>query len=135
MKTFSLLIGEDKIPFFAIDVDENGEAVEESQSKKLYAFKNSARIIDTSNLGYLPAYDSIYDEESGSFALPEGLVNHRSEYVLEDGVKVFSYIVNNVYYGSSFIRSGTEKMDMLIAAMSSNPQIVENEESFLSDTE
>jgi hypothetical protein len=133
--TFSLLIGEDKIPFFGIDVDENGEAVEESQSKKLYAFRNGARIVDTSDLGYLPHYGSIYSEESRTFALPEGFENHRTNYVLEDGVTVFSYLVDNVYYGSSFIKSGNEKMDMLIAAMSSDPQIVENEGLLPSDTE
>lgn len=122
---FNLLINEERTPFFTINLNENGEALTESHSKKLHAFRNNARIINTSALGYLPAYGSIYDESTKTFLLPDGVLHHRSQYTISDDVVVFSYLVENIYYGSTFLKPGDEKINMLIAAMSSNPEIIE----------
>lgn len=122
-KTFNLLIGQDTVPFFAIDVDDNTNEPESlDKQKKLFAFQNNARIVNISHLNYKPDYDSEYSEEEKNF-----LNSTKSTAItLQEGTYAFAYLVDNIFYGASYLRAGDPRMDMLIAAMSSNPIIVES---------
>lgn len=123
-KEFNLVIEEDIVPFFAIDVDDiTGRPVGLSQQKKLFAFKNNAKIVNISHLNYRPDYDSEYSEDQKDFLNSTKL----NVIALEENVYAFAYLVNNIFYGASYLKSGDLKMDMLIAAMNSNPAIVERE--------
>ncbi len=120
MTQFALKINEDIINFINIPVNENG-LPENSHEVELFQVLNSdPSVIDISNLVYNPYLDSEWNgkdfvdsENREQILIPSNL--------LQD--KRFAFVVNNKYklfYGAK----DTEANEMLIAALSSNPQIV-----------
>jgi len=122
-KIFELVLEDEVIPFFAYDCTEDGTAVNPYMEDKIYAFENNARVLDVTDLNYVPQKMSIYNEESNTFTNPDNLENT----VIPDslnGTFRFVYLVGETVYGNSILRQDDNgPMSMLIAALQSNPVI------------
>jgi hypothetical protein len=119
---FDLIVENDTMPFFAIDVNDiTGEPEELYQQEKLFAFRNNAKVVNISHLNYRPTPRSQYSEELNDFVDSE----KKNEITLGSDVTAFAYLINNVFYGATYLKSGNPVMDQLIAALDSNPSIVE----------
>jgi hypothetical protein len=122
-KIFELVVGEDILPFFAYDCNEDGTAVNPYMEDKIYAFENNARVLEVTNLNYVPQKMSVYNEESNTFTNPEDSENSINPDSLNDTFR-FVYLVGETVYGNSIIRQDSDgPMSMLIAALQSNPII------------
>jgi hypothetical protein len=122
-KVFELVLGEDILPFFAYDCNEDGTAVNPYMEDKIYAFENNARVLDVTDLNYVPQKMSVYNEESNTFTNPENLENSTIPDSMNDTFR-FVYLVGDTVYGNSIVRQDDNgRMSMLIAALQSNPVI------------
>lgn len=120
-KIYELVIGTDVLPFFAYDCDESGALLNPAMESKAYAFENGARVVDISDLDYIPAKQSNYID---------GTFNHGGDPAVSSvgdalaGTRRFAYVLDNVVYGTSILQEDDGgPMSALIAALQSSPQI------------
>jgi hypothetical protein len=122
-KIFELVIGEDTLPFFAYACTEDGTLINPVMEDKVYAFENNARVVEITDLDYVPKKMSLYDEQSRAFINPDNSENQTVPDSLE-GTFRFSYLVGETVYGNSILREDEAgPMSALIAALQSNPTI------------
>ena len=122
-KIFELVIGDDVLPFFAYDCNEDGTSVNPSMEDKIYAFENNARVVEVTDLNYVPGKMSVYNEESNTFTNVDNSENSTIPDSL-DGTFRFVYLVGETVYGNSILRQDDGgPMSALIAALQSNPTI------------
>jgi hypothetical protein len=122
-KIFELVLEDDILPFFAYDCNEDGTAVNPYMEDKIYAFENNPRVLDVTDLNYVPPKMSVYNEESNTFTNPENLENSTIPDSMNDTFR-FVYLVGDTVYGNSIVRQDDNgRMSMLIAALQSNPVI------------
>jgi hypothetical protein len=122
-KIFELAIGEDVLPFFAYDCNEDGSAVNPYMEDKIYAFENNAKVVEVTNLNYVPQKMSIYNQELNTFT---NLDNSENSIVPDslEGTFRFVYVIGETVYGNSILREDDGgPMSALIAALQSNPII------------
>jgi hypothetical protein len=122
-KEFFANIDGDKLSFFAIDVNTDGSVVDPFHQDKDYALSNNPTVLNITNLGYFPARRSVWDGES--FTAPAG-AEHKpacSNIGCTNGCESIAFLVDNVYYGGMGYCVGVATNDMLIAALSSSPEI------------
>jgi len=123
-KEFFANIDGDSIHFLSIDVNSDGTSIDPLQEDKCYALSNNPTALNITHLNYFPARKSIWD--GSSFIAPEGKEHKPACNPLDlcvDGCESIAFIVNNVYYGGVGYCVGVATNDMLIAALSSNPEI------------
>jgi ABC-type metal ion transport system substrate-binding protein len=122
-KIFELVVGEDVLPFFAYDCNQDGTAVNPYMEDKIYAFENNARVVEVTDLNYVPQKMSVYSEESNTFTNLDNSENITIPDSL-DGTFRFVYLVGETVYGNSILRQDDSgPMSALIAALQSNPTI------------
>jgi hypothetical protein len=122
-KYYELVIGTDRMPFFAHECDQDGVLSNPNMENLDYAFSNNAKVIDVTDLEYVPQRNTTYNAETNEFIymagttpepLPENLI----------GTRRFSYVVDGVVYGTSILKEDNGgPMSALIAALSSDPVI------------
>lgn len=123
-KDFFANIDGDKINFLSIELDANGSPIDSLQNDKDYALSNNPTVLNITGLNYFPARRSVWDGES--FTPPEGQEHKPPCNPVDlciDGCETIAFIVNNVYYGGIGYCVGVATNDMLIAALSSSPEI------------
>jgi hypothetical protein len=124
IKNFFANLDGDKIPFLSIDVNPDGSAIDPLQNDKCYALSNNPTALNITHLNYFPARRSVWD--GLSFVAPEGQ-DHKAPCnpvnLCLDGCESIAFLVDNVYYGGIGLCVGVATNDMLIAALSSNPEI------------
>lgn len=123
-KDFFANIDGDKIKFFSIELDADGNLLDSLQEDKDYVLSNSPTVLNITRLNYFPARRSVWDGES--FTPPEGQEHKPPCNPVDlciEGCKTIAFIVNNVYYGGIGYCVGVATNDMLIAALSSSPEI------------
>jgi len=122
-KIFELVVGEDVLPFFAYDCNQDGTAVNPYMEDKIYAFENNARVVEVTDLNYVPQKMSVYSEESNTFTNLDNSENITIPDSL-DGTFRFVYLVGETVYGNLILRQDDGgPMSALIAALQSNPTI------------
>ena len=124
IKNFFANLDGDKIPFFSIEVNSDGSALDPLLDDKCYVLSNNPTALNISHLNYFPARRSIWDGES--FAHPEGQEHKPPCNPVDlclDGCQSIAFILDNVYYGGMGYCVGVADNDMIIAALSSNPII------------
>jgi hypothetical protein len=120
-KEFKLSFGDaQELPFFDVEINEDGTALDPSMTDKLFAFENDATIVDISHLEYVPVSQSVYNAEEKEF--PDS--DKSTAKPLGSNMKAYAYLVNNVLYGKLYIRPGSAKMNELIEALSKDPKII-----------
>lgn len=121
-KEFFANIDGDKLSFFTINVNDDGSLVDPSMEDKDYALSNNPTVLNITNLGYFPARKSIWDGES--FTPPIGQ-EHKSACSAgcQNGCETIAFLIDDVYYGGIGYCVGVGTNDMLIAALSSSPEI------------
>lgn len=123
-KDFFANVDGDKIKFFSLELNDDGTIVDSLQDDKDYALSNSPTVLNITHLNYFPARRSVWDGES--FTPPEGQEHKPSCNPVDlciEGCETIAFIVNNVYYGGIGYCVGVATNDMLIAALSSSPEI------------
>jgi hypothetical protein len=123
-KDFFANIDGDKINFLSIEINTDGTSTDPLLDDKCYALSNNPTALNITHLNYFPARKSIWD--GSSFIAPEGEEHKPACNPLDlcvDGCESIAFIVNNVYYGGVGYCVGVANNDMLIAALSSNPEI------------
>jgi hypothetical protein len=120
-KEFFANIDGDKIPFFSIDVDSDGAPTDSRMIDKDYALSNSPTVLNITTLSYFPARRSVWDGES--FTPPSGEEHKPACRACENGCETIAFLVDNVYYGGIGYCAGVATNDMIIAALSSSPEI------------
>ena len=120
-KEFKLLFGDgQELPFFEIDVEEDGTAIHSPQQNKLFALENDVTIVNISHLDYAPVTGSTYSVEVNDF-----LDSDRSKSKpVGARLEAFAYLVDGALYSKLYINSGTTRKDQLINALNQNPTIV-----------
>jgi hypothetical protein len=120
-KEFFANIDGDKLSFFVINLNADGSLVDPIMEDKDYALSNSPTVLNITNLGYFPARKSIWDGES--FTSPSGQEHKPACGACKNGCETIAFLVDNVYYGGIGYCVGVATNDMLIAALSSRPEI------------
>ena len=121
-KDFFANIDGDKIHFFSIEVNADGTSIDPSQEDKCYALSNNPTVLNITNLNYFPYRKSIWN--GSSFITPNN-ESHKPPCAspCENGCETIAFLVDNVYYGGIGYCVGVSNNDMLIAALSSSPEI------------
>jgi hypothetical protein len=121
-KEFFANIDGDKLSFFTLELNADGSLIDLTAEDKDYALSNNPTVLNITNLGYFPARRSTWDGES--FTPPEGQ-NHRPacSASCENGCETIAFLVDDIYYGGTGYCVGVATNDMLIAALSSSPEI------------
>jgi len=121
-KEFFANVDGDKLSFFSIELDSDKNVIEPFMKDKDYALSNSPTVLNITSLGYLPAKKSAWDGES--FTPPSG-----EEHLpacpgdCENGCETIAFLVDNVYHWGTSYCVGIDSTEMLIAALSSSPEI------------
>ena len=124
IKNFFANLDGDKIHFLSIDINPDETPVDSAHIDKCYVLSNSPTAVNITHLNYFPARRSIWDGES--FTAPESQEHKPPCNPVDlciDGCETIAFILDNVYYGGIGYCSGVATNDMLIAALSSNPEI------------
>lgn len=121
-KNFFANVDGDKIFFYSIQLDSNGVPIDPNMIDKDYALSKNPTVINITELNYFPAKYSVWD--GTSFVPPSG-EEHKPACSVPcvDGCESIAFLVNNVYYGGIGYCIGVSNNDMLIAALSSSPEI------------
>ena len=121
-KEFFANIDGDKLSFFSINVNSDGSLVDPIMEDKDYALSNNPTVLNITNLGYFPARKSVWNGES--FTPPNGQ-EHKPACSgnCGNGCETIAFLVDDVYYGGIGYCIGVATNDMLIAALSSSPEI------------
>ena len=121
-KEFFANIDGDKIPFFSIEIDADGNVVDPKMEDKDYVLSSRPTVLNITSLGYFPARNSIWDGES--FTTSDGQEHIPAcSGACENGCETIAFLVDNVYHWGTSYCVGVGSADMLIAALSSSPEI------------
>ena len=120
-KDFFANIDGDKILFFSMEVNADGSLVDPRMEDKDYGLSNNPTVLNITYLNYFPARKSVWDGES--FTPPSGEEHKPACRACENGCETIAFLVDNVYYGGIGYCAGVATNDMLIAALSSSPEI------------
>lgn len=120
MKQFALKVDEDLINFLNIEVDENGNAINDEEVELVNVLTSNPSIVDMTHLTYIPYLDSEWDgtdfvdsENREVVSIKESKIQDKKFAFLVDGKYKFFYGVVD-----------SEPNAMIIAVLSSNPQVV-----------
>lgn len=114
----NIIIGEDYIPFTAIEYDETSIEKKDLALKQVHeTLINFPSIVDISNLDYVPDQDSIWD--GINFTGYESSKKLQSEQALLS--KRVAFLIDNKYKFFYALNQESEKGKMLYAALLSNP--------------
>jgi len=132
-KKYGLKIGEDVVYIASVDFDDSTNLpLDENEKQKYTIYSTVDSVIDITNLETIPAVGSTWNGSLFSEHNPEllnqplsdndmpGIKNH-SDY------NRFAFLQNNILLGLVYYKKGEERHEALIAALSSNPQVVEIE--------
>ena len=123
-KDFFANIDGDKVFFYSIEINADGSVVDSYHQDKDYALSNNPTVLNITHLNYFPARRSIWN--GSSFIAPEGQEHKLPCNPVDlcfDGCESIAFLVDNVYYGGIGLCVGVSTNDMLIAALSSSPEI------------
>jgi hypothetical protein len=130
-KKYNLKIGEDLVYFTSIDVDdETNLPINENDINKFNMLSSVDKIINITDLNTVPQNGSIWNGESFSVH-DEGLLDQPISNLGIKGIKThkeyhrFAFLQNNVLLGSFYYRKDKEDHELFVAALSSNPTVVE----------
>jgi hypothetical protein len=118
---FNLKIGNDVINFISIETEsETGIPQNDLDLVMLKTLSSSPSVIEITNFLYNPQEDSVWD---GKDFIDSENREVRPLAKINDGFKKFAFVVDNKY---KFFRGipNTPENEMLIAALSSNPEII-----------
>lgn len=120
-KVFKLKVGDDLIPFNRIEVDEStGTPVDEREVAIHAMLLSNPKVVNVSHLDYVPLIGSEWDGTDFIDPLNQEVRPVRKS---DPAPKRFSFTVDNkhqIYY----VIPDDEKNAMVIAALSSDPQII-----------
>lgn len=121
-KEFFANIDGDSIHFLSIDVDSDGNSINHLLDDKCYALSNNPTVLNITSLNYFPARKSVWD---GSSFIPPTGEEHKPACTApcQEGCESIAFLVEDVYYGGIGYCIGVSNNDMLIAALSSSPEI------------
>lgn len=121
-KEFFANIDGDKIFFFSIELDSDMLPLDSRMIDKDYALSNNPTVLNITELNYFPARKSVWN--GLSFVPPTG-EEHKPACTAPciNGCESIAFLVDNVYYGGIGYCVGISNNDMVIAALSSSPEI------------
>jgi hypothetical protein len=122
MTQFALKINEDVVNFIKIPVDNSGVPLRSHDIEFFDVLKSNPSVIEITDLQYNPYLDSEWDGENfidsqnrEPLVMPENLAQDKKfAFVVDNKYKLFYGVVNS------------PNNEMIIAALSSNPQVVIN---------
>jgi hypothetical protein len=122
-KKYGLKIEDDVIYLTSVRLNETTlEPYDETQALLLNMLLNTDTIINVTDLDILPikgaTWDGVSFSESRSLLDPAVNQNYKELYR-------FVYLQNNIVIGWSSYNKNDERAPMMVAALSSNPQIIE----------
>jgi hypothetical protein len=121
-KEFFANIDGDKILFFSIDVDADGAPTDSRMIDKDYVLSNSPTVLNITHLNYFPEKRSVWDGSTFIESEPQEH-NQACSAACPNGCETIAFLIDNVYYGGIGLCVGVATNDMLIAALSSSPEI------------
>jgi hypothetical protein len=117
----NIIIGEDSIPFTAIEYEEVPVERKDFALKRVHdTLQGSPVIVDISNLDYVPDQDSVWD--GSNFSGHESATKLQSEQALSS--KRVAFLIDNKYQFFYALNQDSEKGRMLYAALLSNPSFI-----------
>jgi hypothetical protein len=131
IKEFKLKIDDDYIPFISIEVDDNNDVINKEDLGMYNICISDPEVIDISYLTYVPQKGSSWDGKNFSVKLFKDMndfvemSNITTNVNLNKNYKKFAFIKNNILLGQIYQDLNNPNYQMLIAAFSSNPKIVE----------
>ncbi len=118
---FGLKIDDDIIDFINIDIDQNTKRPTSDHQNIIFdSLLLGCSVIDMTGLNYTPQEGSVWD---GTNFIDSENRDIRPLSEKTDGMKIFAFIVNNIYKFYYAIPNNQQN-EMLIAALSSNPKII-----------
>ena len=129
-KRYGLKIGDDLVYLTSVIFDDTTlEPIDQMQEKLFNMLSNADAVIDLTNLDRMPhkgaTWNGVSFSENESSPIDEASLNSNGKRYTD--MYTFAYLQNNIVIGLSNYDKGNEKSEMMAAALSSDPQIIEME--------
>ena len=131
-KKYGIRIDEDTIDFLSVSFDSETNLPKDSDGLGLFnILSNTTQVLNISNLDYIPETQSIWDGESFSqrrelsIDSTVSISGNTSSEVSHNGFNRFAFLNNNQLLGIFYYSKENAQNDMIVAALSSSPEIVD----------
>ena len=129
-KRYGLKIGDDIIYLKAVLFDDTTlQPLDEIQEKLYNMLINTDKVINLTDLNIMPNKGAIWNgtsfSDTESRILDETSLDSNGKKYTD--LYIFAYLQNDIVMGLSSYDKGNEKSEMMAAALSSDPQIIEME--------
>jgi hypothetical protein len=116
-KYYKVIVDQEEVPFWSFEVDRNGKAITETDQYLQNIVENFVKVIDISNLDWVPLIPSRWDGQS--FSKDYGIDNLNND---NKDKRRFAFIdKNNFFIGHLEYYESISLDAMMIAILSSNP--------------
>lgn len=131
-KKYGIKIDEDTMDFLSVSFDSETNLPKDSDGLGLFnILSNTTQVLNISNLDYIPETRSIWDGESFSqrreisVDSTVSISGNTSAEVSHNGFNRFAFLNNNQLLGIFYYSKENAQNDMIVAALSSSPEIVD----------
>jgi hypothetical protein len=131
-KKYGIKIDDDTIDFLSVSFDSETQLPKDNEALGLFnILSNTTQVLNISNLDYLPENGSVWDGESFSQEREVSINSivsisgNSSAEITHEGFERFAFLNNNTLVGIFYYNKSKTSNEMLIAALSSSPEIVD----------
>lgn len=131
-KKYGIKIDEDTIDFLSISFDSETNLPKDSDGFGLFnILSNTTKVLNISDLDYIPETQSTWDGQSFSqrrelsIDSTVSVSGNTSAEVSHNGFNRFAFLNNNQLLGIFYYSKENTQNDMIVAALSSSPEIVD----------
>jgi hypothetical protein len=119
-KNYSILVEGEEVPFDWVEVDQNGNPINAEEWQRQNMLENANKFMLITHLPYTPEVGSQWDNR-GDFRF-KGKWGAQPRNVSHDNPRI-AFVKDMVYLGEIEFNQ-SDKAQMLVAALLSNPQII-----------